>query len=213
MLALRSRVSLLGFLCLLFAYRGNVFAGNSEHPQAEELKPNAGKVWRVANKCAVNALYIMLRLHGREIHYEDLEARLPVGPKGCSLQELRNGATHFGLKTRIVKLTPEDLRQCRLPIIAHFEEEKEITGHYVVLAVVSPSGVEFIDGTSGIISTLPTHQFALNWSGYALVAEERPLWHLLFPLAFLLGVGAICLAIYGRLRERRNLMHETIART
>lgn len=194
---------LLGLLCFPFACHQEVFGEYWGQPRASDSAPDEERIWRVANQCAVNALYVMVRLHGRDARYEDLEATLPVSLQGNSLSEIRDCAARFDLKTRIVQRTPEDLRQLPLPVLVHFEEEKAVTGHYVVVTAVGPERVEHIDGTTGIIRVLPLHEFSKEWSGYALVVEEQPLWHLLFPVALVLGAGSLGLGIWLQVRQRK----------
>jgi len=177
--------------------------GAEVHASAAEAPGGLGsETWRVAQKCGVNALYVALRLHGKQVDYRELESRLPVGEDGSTLADMKACARAFGLHAEVVKATPEALTRCRLPVIAHCEQERSRSGHYIVVMSVTPAGVQFIDGTTTAISTLTTSEFKQLWTGYLLVFENRLWWSLLFPGAAILGLCSIGLATWARLRER-----------
>jgi ABC-type bacteriocin/lantibiotic exporter with double-glycine peptidase domain len=135
-------------------------------------KPHAGS-WRTANSCSPNSAYLLLRLHGIDVQHSALANQFPQRPQGNSLTELRDVITESGLPTKVVKLTPAHLRMAPLPLIAHFEEELGVTGHYVVVTAATDQVVEFIDGTTAMVTQQQTSEFRKNWTGYALIVDQR----------------------------------------
>jgi Peptidase C39 family len=160
-------------------------------PPGARQEPPEARAWRVQNKCPVNSLYIALHVWGRQVSYRELEDRLPVGRAGSSLKELRDCARLFGADTKVLRLTPEALRACPLPVIAHCEEEKGVTGHYVVVVGISGDNqVEYIDGTTAVTDVLPMSEFRKKWTGHVLCCASDAWWNRLLPAAaFLAAVG------------------------
>jgi len=140
---------------------------------------------------------MLLKLHGEKATYEEIESQLPVTRSGSSITDMRAYLRAQGLNATILKATPETLLRCPLPLIAHHEEEKATTGHYVIVLATDSERVDFLDGTTAIDTTQAMTEFRKNWSGYVLVIEERPWWHRLFPVAFILGGVSVCLALWS----------------
>lgn len=149
------------------------------------------EVWRVANRCAVNATYLMLRLKGRPADYRTIDAAAPVSKRGTSLAELRQLVTRFGLQARIVKSSPALLSQVSLPAIAHVEEQRGTTGHYIIVTALHPNGIETIDGTSAALLFTPMSEFRKAWTGYLLVEEPAPMATYAVVILVLAGVALV----------------------
>jgi TRAP-type C4-dicarboxylate transport system permease small subunit len=202
-----SRILIISFLLSLLSWMSiHAESSNNNLSSSEETDQ---KIWRVVNKCPVNSLYIILRLYNRAVTYRDVEERLPVGSQGSSLVQLRDCAASFGLYARVVKGSPDSLNRCRLPALAHCDEEKE-TGHYVVILSVGNDEVELIDGTTAMVQTLTASEFRKRWSGHLILFEQRQAWwsYLSIPVGLaLLGLG---LFLFGRWR-RRCLARRTMA--
>jgi hypothetical protein len=176
------------------------FAGPTSVPRP---LPGDEKIWRVANQCSVNALYMLARLHGKKVNYAGIEDRLPVREKGTSLAEMRDCASEIGLPCRVFKTTPDVLNRCALPVIAHWEEQRGITGHYVLVVAVKDGWVEYIDGTTAITDVLPMTEFRKRWSGYLLVPQEGKGWlWWVYLAAAVLGPLSLGLALWSRRRGR-----------
>jgi ABC-type bacteriocin/lantibiotic exporter with double-glycine peptidase domain len=97
-------------------------------------------------------------------------------------------------------MTPEALQNAALPLIAHCEEEKTVTGHYVVVTATNGEQVEFIDGTTAILQTQAMAQFRKSWSGYVLAIDSRPRWNALSPLAVAFGAASLLLVFWLKRR-------------
>jgi ABC-type bacteriocin/lantibiotic exporter with double-glycine peptidase domain len=160
------------------------------------------EVWRTANRCGANAVFIALRLNDVDANYERVMQRLPINERGTTLREMRDGLASFGLDAQVVRATPDSLQHCPLPVIAHFEEQKEAGGHYRVIIQVRPDGVLAIDGTSANTGWIDIKEFREHWTGYLLIMERRPWWRPLIPVAVVLGLAPLVLGLCFPRRRR-----------
>jgi Peptidase C39 family len=135
-------------------------------------------IWRSLERCPVNTLFVVLRLHGKDVSYAEIRDQLPVGQGGSSLADMRDFAVRHGLPARVLKPTPARLAQMRMPVIAHVEEERT-AGHYVVLLQIGTTAdsqqmVEYIDGTTGLIGHMDWTTFKKQWTGFVLTFDTEP---------------------------------------
>lgn len=182
--------------------------GHCSHEPATSPKTQAiGATghWRIPANCGINSLYLLLRLHGIDLSYEDLTRRLRPTQDGTSLTQLRDAASSFGFGVRVVHLTPESLQSCPLPLIAHVEMEgvANTSGHYVVVTDATLQNVELIDGTTAIMQVIPRSDFIRRWTGYALIASPRPWWQSVFSVAAIAGGASLALSAWYIYRSRR----------
>ncbi len=161
-------------------------------------------VWRAANKCSVNALYVALRLQHVQLKYADAERTMQVNAAGSSLADLHRCAGEFGMSSVMLRITPDALSQSHLPCVAHLEEERSVTGHFVVVVAAGREWVEYIDGTTVATHLVSMSEFRKSWTGYVLLFEHPPWWKRLLPAAGLLGVAAMILAGVLRSGARRS---------
>jgi peptidase C39-like protein len=161
-------------------------------PGAADASP---EIWRTANRCGANAAYIALRLNNIDADYDRVLERLPINERGTTLREMRDGLASFGLDVQVVRATPDSLRRCPLPVIAHFEEQKEAGGHYQVIIQARSDGVLAIDGTSANTGWIEMQEFREHWTGYLLIMERRPWWRPLVPVAVVLGLAPLVLGL------------------
>jgi hypothetical protein len=161
-------------------------------------------VWRAANKCSVNALYVALRLQHVKLKYADAERTMQVNAAGSSLADLHRCAGEFGMSSVMLRITPDALSQSHLPCVAHLEEERSVTGHFVVVVAAGREWVEYIDGTTVATHLVSMSEFRKSWTGYVLMFEHPPWWKRLLPAAGLLGVTAMFLAGVRRFGARRS---------
>lgn len=166
--------------------------------------PPSPLIWRTVNRCPINSLYIVLRMHGRPVDYRQLEQDIPISERGSSLVHLRDSANRYGLNALIVRETPNELPHYDLPVIAHWEEEKESTGHYVVVTAATDTWVEYIDGGTAMINVMPMNEFSKRWTGYAVVFQRRTSWHAVFLSCVGLGVLVILFGILDLRHRTRN---------
>ena len=134
--------------------------------------------WQTGKKCGPVALYFLLRSHGRSVNLDEVIASVPISEKGSSLADLQEAAAHFGLKTRVVKVVPEELSSLPKPHIIHWATGgNDGTGGHFDLVVREykstefPSEYEIIDTTSCIAQTVSAKNMGPRLSGYALIVD------------------------------------------
>jgi|SRR5579884_1899834 len=175
-------------------------------PVSAPLRPGTGsedkRLWRNVESCGINSAYVLLALSGRPVRYSEIAARLPVARDGVSLGDMKACLASFGLPAVVQRATPESLRQVPLPAIAHCEEEKAATGHYVVITAVTADHVEMIDGTNGNMVFFPMSDFQKNWSGYLLVTEKPEPSRLFFRVAVVAGLVSLGACAWIAYRQR-----------
>ena len=152
-------------------------------------------------QCGRNALYMLLRRLGHDVSYDEIERNVPVGPKGSSLLELRDGARQLGVELSICKYDPtfvEAIRHTRGIALVRQGNRKDM-GHYVVTEPIhSTHGggrIDTIGGSYGIPQRLTDYEFALVWTGYYLtgppsVWKRWLLWATAVSMICLLGSAA-----------------------
>src|SRR5207302_1841696 len=92
--------------------------------------------WQTGKKCGPVALFFLLRSHGIHVDLDEVVASVPIGEKGSSLADLQEAAARFGLKTRVVKVVPEELSGLPKPHIIHWATGgSEVTGGHFDLVV------------------------------------------------------------------------------
>jgi peptidase C39-like protein len=182
-------------------------ASNAQEPNVgtSPASQEDGLIWRTANKCGQNCIYMLLKLRGASVRYDDVERRLPIAGEGTTLVALRDCLRSFGVASHIVRGTPEALVRANMPLIAHWDEEGAPVGHFVVIMAANARGVQYLDGTTAIIASLPMPEFQKKWSGYLLTPLNPPWWQPLPLVAVALGGLSVILAVSGRRRSRRPL--------
>ena len=65
--------------------------------------------WQVGSACGPNALYCMLRIHGKTVNYLELLKFLSPPESGSSLEELRQASGRWGLQTVVFKTNRKGL--------------------------------------------------------------------------------------------------------
>jgi hypothetical protein len=157
--------------------------------------------WREAMNCGQNSLYLWLKLEKWDGSLRTVRKELPIGDRGCSLEDIRRAAGALGYPVDVVKTSLSDLAMAgQLPAIVHLESREFAEGHYVVLLRIGEnklSGakvVTLLDPTIAQDKEMPAGDFCRSWSTYAVVrktsinASWRP------SGVLLLGVGAFLLA-------------------
>jgi hypothetical protein len=174
-------------------------AGTPKNVTADkEMDPS---VWRTGQLCGANSVYLVLKLlspHPPE--YEVIRQELPSRDEGTSIVEMRQVLNEHGVAADILRAAPRDLELHHGPVIAHWQQEIEKPGHYVVVLETSTDGMRIVDGTTGSMSVIPRADFLRLWSGVLLVPrQEQQLWAWLGAFA-----GGILVAIvYFAVRSRR----------
>jgi hypothetical protein len=150
--------------------------------------------------CGPNALYMLLRAHGRSVLAECFFSEVEPGDHGLSLAELRDASKNYGLPAEARRCTYRELIDgCRLPLVALLRPAIGIDhrgpGHYVLVVNADSEGVTLIDGTTAEQTYCVRDRFSRDWTGYVvmpevvqpnwlLIATTVPMWVLIGWLAF-----------------------------
>jgi len=147
--------------------------------------------------CGPNVLYMLLKLQGLPVTFEQVVQELGSDNKMMSLVELREAAARLGLPTRVRRCTLEDLDRCTLPCIAHTRSEyahrANQSGHYLLVLKVDGEMIEVVDGTCADVMRKHRSKIADLWTGYVL--EPRVVQQDWTGVMTLNGVGL--LAVLG----------------
>lgn len=135
--------------------------------------------------CGPNALYMLLRAHGRPVLADGFFREIQPGVQGLSLAELRDASTRYGLPAEVRCCTYKELISgCTFPLVALLQPgqgmDHHSSGHYVLVLDADLEGVTLVDGTSGEQDYLPRAGFCRSWKGYIVVpAMVQSSWLLL----------------------------------
>lgn len=128
------------------------------------------KVWiaqREATDCGVAALVMAARQLEITTSMEEVGQLVRRTEEGTSLRRLRRAAERLGLLAQPVRVAADQLRNLRLPAIAHLASE-----HYVTLFEVVHGHIVFGDPLTGM-RTLPVAEFVMGWSGQLLLLAKK----------------------------------------
>src|ERR1700722_4919154 len=91
--------------------------------------------WREPGDCGPVALYLLMRLSGRDVSLDEVKRAVPWDSKrGCSLADLVRGAQRLGYAAEVRFVSPEKLQQLRYPVIAHgYGTLESGTGHFTLI--------------------------------------------------------------------------------
>lgn len=142
----------------------------------------------------MNAVYVLVKLFDQPISYEQVVEALPVRELGVSFADMRAFVAHTGLPAEVVRLTPDDLRECPLPAIALLERDVEEGGHFIVILALSQDNLKIVDGTTGAVDLMSYAEFVRQWRGYALISGSSP--NRMKPLHLVsMAIGVACLIV------------------
>jgi RHS repeat-associated protein len=120
----------------------------------------------LAKDCGPKAFTELCRLRGVELKDGELARLLPVGPRGVTLEAMRNASRAKGMKLAGARLNGLQLHTAPKPFIAHLRNN-----HYCVVTDVRGSRIDFID-PHGRETYTSTNRFHVLWDGAALVPEK-----------------------------------------
>jgi hypothetical protein len=188
------RTSLVGAVLLAVAGIGAVRGGEDPGSNPDPgLSPLPVKTL----VCGPNVLYMLLKLQGRPVTYQQVVQALGSDDKMTSLLELREAAARLGLPNRIRRCTLEELGRGILPCIAHTRSEymrrSPQGGHYLLVLKVDGEMIQVVDGTTGYVFRTTGPKLAEIWTGYVL--EPRAVQQAWTEVITLNGVGL--LAVLG----------------
>lgn len=185
------------FLITLAVWTCTPAHGGSEPGNSPEADLPREAFWQVGSVCGPNALYVLLRIHGRPVDYHELLNFLSPPSEGSSFTELRSAAERWGLPLRTYKTDRKGFDQLATPFIAHLEYQE--LAHYGLVVGHTDGKVRLFDPEHGAIYTLPDEQFFRAWSGYALARGDRS-WDRFLGVAVLAESLCLLFVLHALLR-------------
>lgn len=146
--------------------------------------------WRTPEKDGVNVLYILARVNGVNVSYEEVDTLVDqqTTRSACNLHDLRLAAEHLGLDVAVSRCTPRELAD-QLPAIVSLDAPGQDHGGFVLVSHLGQRAL-IINGSWCNFENLTMDQFRRDWSGYCLVVRKHmPLvwgWRI---SSFVLGVA------------------------
>ncbi|QDU36694.1 Peptidase C39 family protein [Maioricimonas rarisocia] len=166
--------------------------------------------WRDRGDCGPVALYILMRLQGRETSIEDVKSVVPYNADlGCSLATLAEAAEEMDFPAELRFVRQQDLPRLGVPFIYHSEGSlKEGTGHFGVVAGYSAERDQFITIDTEFESSgwIPVENLSTRYSGYVLIPKQSgtvsgPQGQRFWILSAI-GVAWAGILVSGRIRRR-----------
>lgn len=164
-------------------------------------------------RCGPNGLYVLLRLKGIPVKYDDVMKSMTLTDRGIDIDTLQKTARSFGLDAEVRKLTPEELEHSPKPILVHLNtpasapgRSREPTGHFTVVTKVDSGGyVQGIDTSNALFTSWSVDHYARGASGYCLVPVESARSWLVRPRGlFLTGTFVLLLVANLVLMARKQ---------
>jgi len=145
------------------------------------------EIWRSGEVCGANTVYVLLKLIAPDApEYVVIRRELPSTQATTSILEMKCVLAQHGVEAEIVRASPQTLASYVLPVIAHFQRDRDWPGHFVVLLAADDRVMRVVDGSTGMISDIPRAQFLNLWSG-ALLVPLRTMSSLVPGVCFTLG--------------------------
>lgn len=120
------------------------------------------------SECGLACIAMVLNYHGNPISLAELRHTLALSGRGLSLSQLAGAADRMGLQTRALRLELHDLRNLRLPAIAHVDGN-----HFVVVTRVGRGSVTLLDPAEGR-RKVSMKRFDAMFTGVILEASPSP---------------------------------------
>ncbi len=153
-------------------------ASDGGQPVLRELADDLYTAQMNANLCGRNCLYMLLRLYGRQVSYDEVAASLYIGPMGSNVLEMRDVAARYGLALQIYKSSIERFTGLGHPVIALMDRTTHngsVHGHFVIVLGYERDKVWFLDGISPARYWYRRSEFERNWSGTFLEPVDQPM--------------------------------------
>lgn len=132
--------------------------------------------WRDRGDCGPVALYLLMRLEGRDTSIEAVKQMVPYdADRGCSLADLAVAADKMSFPVEIRFVPERDLPLLGVPFIYHAEGSlKQGTGHFGVVAGYSSKRHQFITVDTEFESSgwIPVENLSTSYSGYILIPKR-----------------------------------------
>ncbi len=168
--------------------------------------------WRDPADCGPNALYVLMKLEGRNVTLEEVKKLVPLDPeKGCSMDALIRASEQLGFPVEARFVKPGELSKLPRPFIFHgiTSQEKKL-GHFVVAVDFDAKKKNYalIDPIRETYGWNPEGSVFYGYSGYVLVPKHpvSRMWNTAAGVALILcGACVGCIAY-----RRKNNRHGTV---
>jgi hypothetical protein len=150
---------------------------------------------RAGRECGLDSLFVLLRLTGHDVTYDQTRAAVPIGPMGSSLLELQQAASRLGAKTTLSRCSMAELMHRPKPVIAYLKRAagpEAGVGHFVVVVSADETGVEIADSAVATFLKYNPSHFEEEWSGHILSPAPAQTW---FRPLTLTAVGGVWLGV------------------
>jgi predicted double-glycine peptidase len=206
-------IAVIGLLTLGVSPVDRLRADSQGRPKASNNSLQSGH-WREAQSCGVACGYMLARLLGRDLDYEDAVKAIPIEDGGTSLSGLKEGLEAMGVSTTIWRAKPKDIDRMTMPVIAHMLPRREASnsvGHFLLVLQIDDRSVRYVEPNyAASIETVPRNQFLRGWSGYLVAPQPgKTVFERLLEFA-LWGVFATTISI-GGFPEIRSIMRRVRA--
>lgn len=118
-----------------------------------------------ATECGVACLAMVLDYYGKPVGREAVRQVLGVGRDGATARHILNGARHFGLRARGVRIELDGLKCLKPASILHWNFT-----HFVVFERLTAGGVDIVDPEVGR-RHVAMDEFSRSFTGIALALE------------------------------------------
>lgn len=191
------------------------FVGLLQHGETDEFKDPSGwdhrRDWQKDSLCGPNALFIVARLSGSRLTYQDVRNTISIDPnRGCSVADLDSAARQLNIDYRARKITPSELKAgVDLPIVIHTinDSSKWNTGHFLVLVGISEKDKAYriVDPVTEVESSFDYASMERAMSGLALVPTvDLVESSVMFWIINLVCLCPLCLIVYWLVWRRKS---------
>lgn len=179
--------------------------------EQQELAPfNWMPEWREWGDCGPSALFVLMKLEGRDADLWELKDEVPADPiRGSSLEALAEASEKFGFPVDVRYVNPQDIIDIPRPFILHgVTEKKEKIGHFVVVVDYDPkqNNLTLIDPVRERLTVNPLDSLLVGYSGYVLLPRKttKQRWNELTGAVFFLGGCLVLLTVGMKLACKRR---------
>lgn len=204
------------FLMLLFVLSWTPVSNGQESLPVVPARLQLERSFQSGPLCGPNALYLLLRLHGVSVKYEDVVNSIELSDEGCSLEDLKQAAAKFGVSSTCRgNVSANSLTNNVLPAIVHLAVDPsnpidQNRDHFLVITNEDEdSRFHGIDTNAMIPVAYDRGSLAHNLTGNALFVKASPRRKLLrsvrgyrFAVGFcgLVWTASLGLAVWRRFR-------------
>ncbi len=133
--------------------------------------------WREPMSCGVSACYVLLRLKGHQIKYEDVASLIPLEEQGSNLSDIKRACECFGIETCVLETQPSEFDRLRWPAIVQVISQRDTSramAHFVTVVDVDDHFVYLINSSQSptVVKSL-RGDFFRSFTGYLLLPRDQ----------------------------------------